>query len=73
MTEPNVGSTEALLRFAAGASLFIGGVLLIFYWRTMGSVLAGAAAWMVAPLVFKSAIERYCPIHDRLGFDTTGR
>jgi len=71
MTEHNVGDREAFVRPWGTIFLFAFGLGVPFETRLVVGIPLTVVSWAAALLLFKSAQERYCPIHDACGIDTT--
>lgn len=72
MSVENIGDREGFIRFLASIALVPVGIMLPFFFDPLWGVLGGVLCWVAAYLLFKSAMSKYCPIHNTLGIDTRG-
>lgn len=70
MAKENIGKMEARARVALAFVFVVAGVLFAGIERSIPGVAVLALCVACGHLLFKSARERYCPCHDRLGIDT---
>lgn len=71
MTERNVGPKDALVRYTVGALCVITASVLMAAYPLGEGILLSLPLLVAAVLLWKSAVVRECPVHERLDVDTT--
>jgi uncharacterized membrane protein len=71
MTSRNVGRADAIVRTVAAVAFAVAGAVLIAMYPLAKGIPLAFACYAVAGLLWNSAVTRECPVHEKLGVDTS--